>query len=293
MFLSLPVEVRSLILEQALIAQHEPPASPSKENRVVYQDIDYRAWKHRAYSQDRSTHRPPNCLALLLTCHQISAETKAILSLRKAHLHEYHLDISVLNEEEVYPTWTCVPQLTTHVVTLNADIRLFGHILSTASTRYQTHNGRFAFEWPLYAILERFLQYGAVGDKQQDIRMQDENTGMRQLRSRYRKTDFIDRGITVDMLILDVSSAETQYPLPPREVDFEDWDAWHDNGGIGKLDRYASRPEWIARYLKEYIDMLLKPDTAFTEFGSIMHDRIGSIVIVIDGEVQYEFELNP
>ncbi|KAJ5819031.1 hypothetical protein N7474_004622 [Penicillium riverlandense] len=124
-FLSLPQEIRESILEEVLRTCHPPPAYPSTSGRIDFYDIDYQAWRSKAkiYHEQRSSHCPSNCLPLLLANRQIHDETQSVLNRKK---FTYVLDISVLNDYDVFPTWVSVPFLTNRIYALAADVRLFG-----------------------------------------------------------------------------------------------------------------------------------------------------------------------
>ncbi|TQB70381.1 hypothetical protein MPDQ_000595 [Monascus purpureus] len=57
-------------------------------------------------------HCPSNCLSLLLTNGQISAETQSVLDRVQSSPTDYHLDISVLDDLDLFPTWLSVPRIT-------------------------------------------------------------------------------------------------------------------------------------------------------------------------------------
>lgn len=57
--LDIPTELRECIIRYVLDSHHTPPETPSKYNRVDFQDIDYMAWrrgKNGIYHEQRSTH---------------------------------------------------------------------------------------------------------------------------------------------------------------------------------------------------------------------------------------------
>src|SRR6202012_1128638 len=100
---------------------------PSKSGRIDFQDISYKAWRSRTkiYHEQRNTHCPSNCLPLLLTSRQMHDETQSVLKRKKSKL-TYILNISVLNDYDLFPTWISVPYPTNRVYALYADVRLFG-----------------------------------------------------------------------------------------------------------------------------------------------------------------------
>ncbi|KAL5041557.1 hypothetical protein BDW71DRAFT_164489 [Aspergillus fruticulosus] len=296
--LDLPTEIRTLILQYALLARRDPPSSPSKTNRSLFKDLPYRSWRYRLYQEHTEKHCPSNALPLLLTSRQIYSETRAILDLPACETN-YHLDISMLNEIDLYPTWLCVPQATAKVSTLYADIRLFGHIISLNEAAHQTGDGgHLGFHWSFYALLERFLAYGPVSEKKdRDGKFRNESG-----RGSFRTRDnpmFTDRHVTIDTLILSISDAETQFSLPPSDVHFREWWGQHHNQFLFRnendapvgLAKYRSRPIWVAEHLGREIHCLLGMGSHHRPYGEILYERIRRIKILVEGELHREFDL--
>ncbi|KAJ5356890.1 hypothetical protein N7517_011499 [Penicillium concentricum] len=203
--MDLPQEIRVMIFEDVLHGHRTPPIYPSKLNMVDFPDMHYKANIEplRPYHEQRDTHSPSNSLPLLLASRQVSMETQSILNrMRKT---TYVLDISVLNDLDLFSTWISVPRLTTRLSTLHVDIRLFGRIITTKEACDQIGcGGRYGFHWSFYALLERFLRYGPVGAKKGRT-------------SDYGNPSYKNRHISVENLILDFRSAETELPYPSHE----------------------------------------------------------------------------
>ncbi|KAI9369219.1 hypothetical protein BJX61DRAFT_520612 [Aspergillus egyptiacus] len=283
--LDLPLELRNLIITHVLYAHRPAPAKPTTTNRTNYRDIAYRSWACRAYSEQHDTHSPSNCLALLLTCRQLSIETQALLDLPSAS-SEYHLDIAYVNEFNLYPTWICVPRLTTHVPKLHVSVRLLGHMVSPEEARLQGGDGgETRFPWTFYALLERFLAYGPVGEKK----------GKEIPRYDWKGPFYMDRNVTIGTLILNITSAETELPFPPADRDFMWWFLAQRVSSRYKNPenvQYKPRPEWIVQHLGTHIGALLwMTERVRGELAQIMYERIGAIRILIEGESYREWEL--
>ncbi|KAL3474439.1 hypothetical protein BJX99DRAFT_248236 [Aspergillus californicus] len=238
MFLDLPVELRILIIENS--------------------------WRCTAYSEQRGTHSPSNCLSLLLTCLQLSAETQHVSD----HLasNDYHLEIALLTDTELFPTWLCVPKLMTQLSTLHVDLRLFGHIIADDDVRLQVGcGGHLGFHWSFYALLERFLTYGPVDEKKYDKKPHPEYSILR------NNPTFSDRNITIRTLVLDISSAEQNLPFPGPES--------------------TPRPEWIAAYMEGEIEALIGLHYDWAKYAKILYQRIGKIRMLVDGGFFREWNL--
>ncbi|KAL2836766.1 hypothetical protein BJY01DRAFT_258601 [Aspergillus pseudoustus] len=300
-FFGLPADIRRICLEYALFSSRRAPEYPTKDNRAKFEDMGYTSWRAWAYhelngSSSSSTYTSsPNCLALLLTSREMNAETRAILALNSSARSRsmYHLDISVLNDNDVFPTWLCVPQLTTHVQTLYADVRLFGTIIEPSVSRKLVGCGGHArYEWDFLALLERFLQYGPVGQKQK----KESKPG-----SPLSHDAIIDRQIQLDTLILDFSSAEEKKAqragFPPPNVGYGYWNSYRS--GLGhrrrrgklQLEKYNTRPEWLAEMLADEIDLLLNFGFDRERFAKILYARIRVIRMLVDGQLFREINV--
>ncbi|KAL3476165.1 hypothetical protein BJX99DRAFT_258679 [Aspergillus californicus] len=112
----------------------------------------------------------------------------------------------MLSKVTLFPTWF--------------SIRLFGHFINPDGLRNQVGDGGHAgLQWGFYSLLERFLTYGPVREK-------------------CVETPYIDRGITVRTLILDISSAEPNLPFPEWQVDYGRWRARHYGRGYSYAKRH-------------------------------------------------------
>jgi hypothetical protein len=292
LFLKIPFELRALIIGHVLYTPLNPPVTPLQSDGIEYNDLRYKAWVGRgskAYYTQQSMASFPSCLSLLLTNHQISTETQMILGRMQV---DYILDISVKDDLNIFLTWLSVPCLTTHISTLYANVRLFGHIIEKRAIRSQLGDGgRLGFHWSFYAALERFLRYGPVGEKKR--KEEDES-------SEYRRTkqEFEDRGMLIDTLVLDFQSAELELAFPPEDVTYKHW--WRRHWGRDRGDQseisetlssYTTRPEWLCEYLQGWICGLLHMSYHTSKFGQPIYEHIGTIRMLVDGQLHYEFDL--
>ncbi|GAQ09777.1 hypothetical protein ALT_7098 [Aspergillus lentulus] len=292
LFLEIPFELRELIIEHVLYTPLSPPVTPLQSDGIEYNDLRYKAWVgggSKIYYKQQNMAVSSSCLPLLLTNHQISSETRAILGRMKV---DYILDISVKDDLDLFLTWLSVPCLTTHISTLYANVRLFGHIIGKRAVRSQFGDGgRLGFHWSFYAALERFLRYGPVGEKRR--KEEDES-------SEYRRTtqEFEDRGMLIDTLVLDFQSAELELAFPPEDVTYKHWSARHwgldrrDQSEISEtLSSYTTRPEWLCEYLQGWIGGLLHMSYHTSQYGQPLYEHIGTIRMLVDGQLHHEFDL--
>jgi hypothetical protein len=291
LFLRIPFELRELIIEHALYTPLSPPVTPLQSDGIEYNDLRYKAWcgGENVFYKQKSMASSSSCLSLLLTNHQISIETQAILGRRKV---DYILDIAVKDDLHLFLTWLSVPFLTTHISTLYANVRLFGHIIERHVVRSQLGDGgRYGFHWSFYAALERFLRYGPVGEK----RRKEED---KSFENRRNMQEFEDRGMLIDTLVLDFQSAELELAFPPEHITYGNWSDRHwgsdrfDQSEIpGILSSYTTRPEWLCNWLQRWIDGLLGMSFYYSTYAQPLYERIGTIRMLVDGQFHYEFDL--
>lgn len=289
--LALPPEIRDSIIEQVLCCCRAPPTYPSTLGRTDFHDIDYAAWRSKTtiYHEHRTTHCPSNCLSLLLTSRQIHDETRAVLDRKKC---PFVLDISVLNDYDLFPTWISIPCLTNRVRVLDVDVRLFGSIIpSKIARRLVGDGGRLGFHWSFYALLERFLYYGPVGEKKVNDDAELDEDGIpdyiKSIMLRSKRPNLHDQDITVEVLTLNFRSAEAVLPSPPANVGYDAWCRQHmafhllfqRRNDPGELEKYRTRPEWVAEYLLSEIENLLSMGYHHAAYGKILYERVGTIRI--------------
>lgn len=285
--MDLPPELQTLIIERVVLEHREPPSTPSKTGRIGFEDMKYLSWERNIYHEPRPTHNQSNSGSLLLTNQRLSAITQTVLA--RIQRINYTLDISVLNDVELYPTWVYVPRLTNRVSTLTVDVRLFGHVISREDARAQVGDGgRLGIQWSFYALLERFLRYGPVGEKK------GKKPGTGYFRD---NPEYDDREVVIDTLVLDFESAERVLSFPPAQVGYNRWSGWlhvrapRQSRGSLQLSDYTTRPEWCAAHLMGEITAILDMDYHTALYGMILYEQIGRIQIRVNGEVTEELDI--
>lgn len=286
--LDLPPELQELIIERVVLDHREPPSSPSKTDRTAFEDMIYLSWQRKIYHEQRPTHTQSNSGSLLLTNRQISSITRTVLV--RVKLTDYVLDISMLNDVELYPTWVYVPRLTNRVSTLTVDVRLFGHVITKEDAEsLGGDGGRLGIHWSFYALLERFLRYGPVGEKRGKEPQRYRSGDIRE------NAEYDDRDVVVDTLVLNFESAEPVLSFPPDGVGYEQWSGWlrapHWTRSTVELSDYTSRPEWCAADLVREIKDIVGMSYHTALYGMILYEQIGRIQIRVNGELTEEIDL--
>lgn len=291
--MDLPTELRQIIIQHTLQGHRKSPPTPSKSNGILVEDFSPVAQRWQlgscsVYYERQDQHCPTNCLPLLLTSRQISTETKSVLDYMKI---DYDLDISVLNDVDLFPTWISVPCLTQRINHLRAEVRLFGHVISSATARcHSGDGGHLGIDFAFHQVLQRFLMYGPVGEKKGQS-----NDG------------FENKSISVRVLELNFTSAEKEYPYPPDHIHWRDF--LSQRRGHGKLDRevkivngversiivppkYKTRPQWMARWVGNWIDAILGRDSYGKMYGKMIYENVGTLRFLADGTLIKEFDLS-
>lgn len=292
-FLTLPFELRALIIEHVLFTPLSPPAiAPFQSGGYDFKDLGYKIWSGapcnlKTYYRSQSMSACSSDLPLLLTNRQVSAETQMILGGIKI---DYVLDILVKDDSTLVQTWLSVPCLTTHISTLYANVRLFGHIVEKHVARKRIAMGaRLGILRSFYSALEQLLRDGAAARKSHK---DGPHSGLSNAK------DFADRGILIDTLVLDFQSAELDLAFPPESVTYTHWTKRHlgrdhrDQSETSEtLSSYTTRPEWLCERLQGWINSLLHMGYHTSRWGSPLYERIGTIRMLVDGQLHCEFDL--
>lgn len=296
--IDLPSEILILIIQYVLQDPPLPPVEPCETNRIVFKDMRGQAWQGgcgKVFHEQRFLHALSGRLPLLLTNRQLSIMTKWVWGrFDKDHV----LDIALRDDLDLFPTWVCIPDKTNRIKVLAVDIRLMGHVISPDKARRQTRDdGSRGFHWSFYRLLERFLCYGAAGEMR-DAETQEDDTSLTSttsLSETYPEPTYEDRDVTVQTLVIDVTSAATGFQFPPDDPD-NIWNLrwFHQHRGeiYDGLDGYATRPEWVAGTLARKLSQLLSMTYHTAQHGQIMYERVGKIHLLVNGKVRWEFNLS-
>ncbi|KAJ5178622.1 uncharacterized protein N7500_001321 [Penicillium coprophilum] len=292
-FLDLPTELRQIIIRHALSSRRKAP-TPSKSKGAPVEDFEPVAERWQLggcrvyYEQDEQV---PTCLPLLLVNRQISTETKGVLNSMKI---DYAVELSILNDLDIFPTWISIPCLTQNINHLRAEVRLFGHVLPTTVGRQQGGDGgRLGIHFAFHQVLQRFLMYGPVGERKEKGQI----------------NGYENKKISVRVLDLDVTSAENELPFPPDEFQWSDY--LHQLRGHGKLEdcesrrvddhtwakwnfqpKYKTRPEWMSRWIRDWIERILGRDSYGKVYGKMIYENVGTLRVLADGKLLKEFDLS-
>ncbi|KAJ5506794.1 hypothetical protein N7453_005751 [Penicillium expansum] len=274
--MDLPKEIRAMILKEVINGHRTPPISPSKSNMIELLDMPYKGnVEHsRLHHEKRDTHSQSNSLSLLLTSRQISIETQSTLC--RMQKTTYVLDISVLNELDLFSTWISVPQLTTRLSTLHRAEIKWAVVVASGSIGY------FTACWNGFYGMDQWARRKALATL-----THSETPAIRTVRS-----------------LLRISSStftppRRSYHIPPDDLGFKEWTNkhWGERWPIDEPEQedkslaYKTRPEWLLEYLKDWLEDVTAMGYHTSQYGAFIYKRIGTISMLVDGKLETTFDL--
>lgn len=176
----------------------------------------------------------------------------------------YHLDVMIVNGDQLWATWLYVPALTTRVEELTATFRDLGPSAPKYGRGFRNGDGGPAYMvWRLHHLLERVLQAGPTG-------RQDEKR---------------DSRVSVENLVLDVRTPD----VPAERI------APVEKSGFGPLRKLTRErgvevvmhPMFVLNFLRRTVNYGL----SYRSYGEMLWMRVGSVRLMLDGEVVEEWDL--
>ncbi|KZV81226.1 hypothetical protein EXIGLDRAFT_731565 [Exidia glandulosa HHB12029] len=257
-FLTLPTDVRDAIIEHVLLARNPAPQSVAEvsPNRYQPNSVDGRYSSGPEFVRLSRAQSVPNDRGLLLTNRQLSLETKAAVTHQRASGRLEHLiDIMVVDDHELWPTWLCIPTATRTIDRLLVTFRVFGARQPARPSAYRWNASPRVIMYGFYFLLQHFL--------------------------------LVEHGnIAVHSLVLDFSDGPEGYPA---DVSAADWLAIHDEYGPEIPDDVdvtpiVPRPRWIADVLAMYVRSCLAMGDHTAEYGRLFYERLGTITFTANGQ---------
>lgn len=179
--LTIPRELRDEIFTLVVLGRRLTPETALEietQSRETLKDISLRSWGPHAicYLTSAAEYTPiaSGALPLLLVNKQMHEETKENLERISRHCSDYELDVKLVREEYLAPTWIKVPAFVEHVRCLRAVFQSVGALIPTEERKHQCHwdgadiwttgcGGPPGYVWTFYGLLERFLRVGPRG----------------------------------------------------------------------------------------------------------------------------------
>lgn len=168
--LDLPREIRDKVLSLVLATPIAPPQKPDnairrKEIRKPKSD-PIQGWFDGEGVQYAPGFSRIDLLPTLLSNRELYNESLVVISSLNTKSF-YELEVMLVNEKELWPTWTFVPVPTAHAQKVKASFRTFGCREKGPGNRYggftEGAGGPPLITWSFYSFLARFLSLGQNG----------------------------------------------------------------------------------------------------------------------------------
>ncbi|KZW01801.1 hypothetical protein EXIGLDRAFT_27053 [Exidia glandulosa HHB12029] len=249
--LRLPPEIRDIIIEHALLARAQEPADTDAAalDRIP---LDQEAFARGIiYTGEEVVQLPatrvtPNSLGLLLVNRQLSGEVLVTIErLRASARLTYVLDIMVVQDALLWPTWLSVPAISATLDRVEVTFRAFGA---------RSHMGKSAWNGlPPSIVLALFwlLKHFVLSDK-----------------------------YFIRSLVLDFS--DSVHTDPPDDATKEDWITMHQlyrREVPADIVPVIPRAAWYASTLERWISYTLSMGSYGAAYGRLLLERIGYVTI--------------
>ncbi|KAI4169763.1 MAG: hypothetical protein LQ346_008936 [Caloplaca aetnensis] len=259
-FTNLSRELRDHIYEILLQSSRTPPVSPDHGGARKYpseEDEEYFETCNCYPAEDLQSTAAP----LQLTCRQVHDEVQeAVLRLKISRNLPYKLDLMMLDEAKLYPTWLAFPAFVDDIPRLDVDFRLFGDVEGKQSAMRGGCGGPPLLIWSLFRLTERFLRRGP---------------------------DFLascepNRYLSIDELAVNVI---TPSPPPPNGyADRTTFLRWGDRKGL-------VHPEDMVSFLVVHMDILLRRSRYTAPYARLVFQRVKRMTFSLDGMVRKSWDL--
>ncbi|KZV87028.1 hypothetical protein EXIGLDRAFT_724171 [Exidia glandulosa HHB12029] len=257
-FLTLPTDVRDVIIERVLLARNPAPQSVAEASSRRYHpsSVDGRYYDGSTLVRLSRARIVPNDRGLLLTNRQLSLETKAAIThLRASGRLEHLIDVMIVDDEELLPTWLCVPAATRTLDRLLMTFRVFGARRRARPSAYRWYASPRVIMHGFLFLIQHFLLV-APGN------------------------------VAVQSLMLDFSDGPEGYP---PDIAAADWLAMHDEYTHGipneaDVTPIVPRPRWIGDMVAEYVATCLTMTYQAARYGVLLYERLGTITFTANGE---------
>lgn len=214
----------------------------------------------------------PHIHPIFLVNRKLSSDAAIVLARTKAN---YHLDIILLNEVSLLPTWLMLPKPASQVETLTCTFRIAGSAPPRAEQREYRGFGTAgsAIAWVIYSLLEHFLWYGpSFGYTSKGVS---------------NSVADIHPGYSIGNLVIDV---ETPPGIHPDQMGVPMTGSYghgqHPRMDDGKMQPRVLDPLYLIDFIDREITRLLRMDYYTFEYGNILFENVGNIIFKLDGQIQ-------
>ncbi|KAK0125664.1 hypothetical protein ONS95_000333 [Cadophora gregata] len=257
LLLQIPRELRDKILEFVISCTViAPPSSPNDhDGRQSLKDTFWMANSGVLYQKDTQMRGIPT----LAINRQIRTETLDVMTLMQLpSLRSYKLDVMIVEEWELWPTWLYVPTTTTRVEEVRATFRIFGVTPRRRSGYCGGDGGPPSLVWTFLNLIGRFLHVGPVSKREK----------------------VYDKHIKIRHLILDFLTPDGPEEMIAPAMNHDRFRLLRKRTGI----KYLKNPRSVLTFVKDYLGYL----RGDSDFGSKLYERVGKVTLMLDGVVVHE-----
>ena len=281
--LIIPRELRDEIIDLVLLSGRIPPQRPDEKlnDRIeLYECPFHNEFKAGLvkYIMDPSVYLP-NGIGLLLANRQLHEETMQRIKDHEAqNLWKYKIDIMLVEEKALWPTWVCIPPKIVHADTMEVTFRIMGcdETAKRPEFQFSRGGGPSPITWGFYCILDRFLRLGPAKPI----------TG-----------EYVEKAIKVKNIKMNFITPECPVGfniipdgLPIEREEWE-WRIRYSDRAIPIPDMsllYIPSAESLAKFIHTGLWMLL---AFWNTIGRLLVNGVDTISLFIDGELHEMLDL--
>ncbi|KAF2004207.1 hypothetical protein P154DRAFT_51224 [Amniculicola lignicola CBS 123094] len=221
-----------------------------------------------------------NTIGLLLTNHQLHSETEDRLRNKPTR---YFLDVFLVEEAELWPTWTSIPRLDNRVDTLDVTFRI------AHPPREQGGRGGLSDLNPMSSAFEKLLQvffrFGPVIPSIKEPEFHDKFISVRRVHFNFVTATNLSESLGIFPAYVGKNPRGLERILKTA-TKHELFPAWYEKG-----KRYLMHPQTLATILKDYLDLVVANRTLQRQYGDQLFRRVGEIQFIIDGTEFHRWDM--
>ncbi|PVH76790.1 hypothetical protein DL98DRAFT_657248 [Cadophora sp. DSE1049] len=278
--LLIPQELRDKILGFALPVMKTAQTSWDNSDGRRKKDGSNSSFQSgRCKYEDKDMDQPSD-IPTLAVSRQLRDETLKLMEhLGLPGKRSYRLDVMLVEEDYLWPTWLYVPSLTRQVDEVVATIRICGIAGANSRSGFSSGcGGPPLITWAFWNLLQCFLAGGPLARDTKD-----------------------DIGVSVKSLVIDIRTPDVPAEMVAPETTVIEGEKYRHflHGGYRGLVNfrqktgipYVMNPKNLIMFLVHEMDSLLGMSYHTASYGAILYERIGSIKFTLDGELCKEFDL--
>jgi len=277
--LELPEELQDQIIEYVLLGEHFVP--PNVASAKQHHGAGPRYCATRRIVLSGLVPPEANATSLLLTCRQLNQQTITSIARLFPEGVSYRLDVMIVDEHQLWPTWTSVPASTQHIRNLTVSFRILG--ASEYSGFTGDCGGLPGMMYAFYSLCEDILRYSVVVQDAAYANGSSEQWGRFSFKTIQMEFALGEPEHAIYEPLKGVFASTSMGPfgrlprLPlrqPRRQNTMQGDA------VGPL-----HPKWLAGFTSYWLSLALNSVRRTTAHGANMHEQVGNFMVKVDDEV--------